>query len=351
MSLYDKVLGCLVGSASADAIGAATECRTTEQIKKYFGGLVKDFQDPPNDTFAQGNKAGQCTDDFWQGYFILNSIIKFKGAVNFDVVKDGFSYWIKHPNYLNFTGPTTRQAMSLIFGDNRQSFQGSLEDKSSPVAKNIINDGNSKASNGGAMKIFSAAVINPGNFDKTLKDACEITKFTHNNTLSISGACAVACAISEALKEDTNMDAIIDAGIRGAKEGFDLAVKENASEVAGPGVVSRIKLAVEIADKHTSWEDAMVEIGDVIGNGLHVSEAVPAAFGLVKASKGNPLDGIFGGVNIGNDTDTIAIMVGGILGAWKGIEAFPKHYLETIDKMNNMDLKKTAQEVVDLVNK
>ncbi|EKK8360998.1 ADP-ribosylglycohydrolase family protein, partial [Salmonella enterica] len=47
----DKVLGCLIGAAMGDAMGAATELRTIEQIKKYFGGWVTDFIKPPADTF------------------------------------------------------------------------------------------------------------------------------------------------------------------------------------------------------------------------------------------------------------------------------------------------------------
>lgn len=40
----NKILGCLVGAAAADAMGAATEVRTQQQIKDYFGGWVTTFQ-------------------------------------------------------------------------------------------------------------------------------------------------------------------------------------------------------------------------------------------------------------------------------------------------------------------
>ncbi|MCU7087587.1 ADP-ribosylglycohydrolase family protein, partial [Salmonella enterica] len=43
----NKILGCLVGAAAADAMGAATEVRTQQQIKDYFGGWVTTFQKPP----------------------------------------------------------------------------------------------------------------------------------------------------------------------------------------------------------------------------------------------------------------------------------------------------------------
>ena len=44
---------------------------------------------------------------------------------------------------------------------------------------------------------------------------------------------------------------------------------------------------------------------NVVGSGLHISEAVPCVFGILIASKGSTMDGIIGAVNIGSDTDTI----------------------------------------------
>ena len=66
--MYDKILGGLLGAAAGDAMGAATETRTRKQIEEKFGGYVTDFIEPPLDTFARGNKAGQVTDDFSVAY-------------------------------------------------------------------------------------------------------------------------------------------------------------------------------------------------------------------------------------------------------------------------------------------
>ena len=74
--LEAKVLGCLVGAAAGDAMGAATELRTREQIERKFGGYVTDFLPPPDDTFARGNRAGQITDDFSCAYVICEQILK-----------------------------------------------------------------------------------------------------------------------------------------------------------------------------------------------------------------------------------------------------------------------------------
>ena len=72
-------------------------------------------------------------------------------------------------------------------------------------------------------------------------------------------------------------------------------------------------------------------------------EAVPAAIGLCVAAKGNTVDGICAAVNIGDDTDTVATMVGGILGALNGIGSMPERYLEIIERENQFDLRRLAK--------
>lgn len=72
----NKILGCLVGAAAAGAMGAATEVRTQQQIKDYFGGWVTTFQKPPADTFGRCNEAGMCTDDFIQAKYIMDALLR-----------------------------------------------------------------------------------------------------------------------------------------------------------------------------------------------------------------------------------------------------------------------------------
>ncbi|MGL5720781.1 MAG: ADP-ribosylglycohydrolase family protein [Brevinema sp.] len=345
----NKILGCLAGAAIADAMGAATECRSTEQIIEYFGDYVTDFKDPPKDTFGRCNTAGMCTDDFIQGYYILESILDHKGTIDTETMKQAFKRWLDYPFYTNFTGPTTRSAMQSIFGDKRASLQGDLESKEPPVK--IVNDGNAKSSNGGAMKIYCVGVLNPGNVDKAIDDAIKVTRFTHNNTLSISGACSVAAAISEALTEESTLKSIFEAGLYGAQKGYDLAYESGADRVAGPSVIARIPLAISIGEKKGSWKPAIGELADIIGNGLHVSEAVPAAFGCIAASQDNAMNAIYAAINMGNDTDTIGIMAGAIMGAYKGFSAFNEDQLNIVNKMNKFDLRATTNQIIDLIGK
>lgn len=339
----NKILGCLVGAAAADAMGAATEVRTQQQIKDYFGGWGTTFQKPPADTFGRCNEAGMCTDDFIQAKYIMDALLRHQRQVSDEAMREAFQQWLDYPYYANFTGPTTRAAMKAIFNDNRASLQGELEGEKQSVQ--IINKGNAEATNGAAMKIWPAAVLHPGDIDAAIECALQICRFTHNNVLAMSGAAAMAAATSEALRAQTNADSIIAAGIYGAQRGYLLAQEQGAMMVAGPSVARRIELAVDIGKRHRHWETAVVELADIIGSGLHVSEAVPAAFGLFACCPNSAVDAIISGVNIGNDTDTVATMVGAISGAFHGVEAFPADYLTTLDRMNHFDLAELARQI------
>lgn len=60
------------------------------------------------------------------------------------------------------------------------------------------------------------------------------------------------------------------------------------------------------------------------------------------------MDGICAAVNIGDDTDTVATMVGGILGALHGADAFPEHYFKVIEEANGFGLDALAEKMVRL---
>lgn len=340
---YQKILGCLIGAAAGDAMGAATEVRTQQQIRDYFGGWVTGFEKPPADTFGRCNEAGMCTDDFIQAKYIMDALLNHHRQVSDEAMREAFQRWLAYPFYANFTGPTTRAAMRAIFNDARESLQGELEGEKQSVQ--IINKGNAEATNGAAMKIWPAAVLHPGNIEQAIRCALDICRFTHNNVLAMSGAAAMAASISEALEGVTSAESIIAAGIYGADRGYTLAAEQGAMLVAGPSVARRIELAVSIGKRHASWETAIVEIADIIGSGLHVSEAVPAAFGLFACSPGSAVDAVISAVNIGNDTDTVATMVGALSGAFHGADAFPADYLTTVDRVNDFNLAALARQI------
>lgn len=347
-TLDSKVLGSLVGAAAGDALGAATELRTIEQIKADFGGWVTTFVAPPKDTFGRCNEAGMCTDDFTQGKYILEAALDQSGEVSREVLSKAFKRWMDHPFYPNFTGPTTRAAMQRLFNDTRESLQGNAEPSEPTQDVVLINNGNASATNGAAMKAWSASMLSLGTPEDLIATTYEIARFTHNNVISVSGACAISTAVNAALSDGTTLRDVLEVAIKGADQGYAHAEQHGAMMMAGPSVARRIELAIQIGEKHASWESAVSELADIIGTGLHASEAVPAVLGILACCGDDPEQAILAGVNIGNDTDTVATMVGSILGALHGIEALPSNYLPVLNEANNFELEDLAVRVLQL---
>lgn len=334
MELKKKVFGSLLGAAVGDAMGAATELRTKEQIKERFGGLVREIITPPDDTFARGAQAGSVTDDFSLAYYTAQAILDRNGVIDEKTANQALLSWAENKTfYEKYAGPTTRAAVESLKGVETVN----------PYA--FICCDNAKASNGSAMKIAPVGLFFPGRPEEAVKAAITICRPTHNNNLSIEGACAIAAAVSEALRKESNLYSVVQAGLYGARCGAALS-KGSCVVLAGPSVQKRMKLAIQIGLTAADLDEATTEIADIVGSGLHISEAVPAAFGIMVAAKGNLMEAIIGAVNIGSDTDTIATMVGAVLGALCGSNAEIEKYLDLIQSVNGFDITAMAEEIV-----
>lgn len=339
---YEKVLGSLLGCAIGDAMGAVTENLTFDQIREKYPNKVLDLLVPDVSAFAYGNQAGQVTDDFSQTYLLTQQILKH-GSVCREAVEDMLLAWSNMPVYFNrFAGPTTRFAIA-------QLKQARLGEDAAPQEKKVV-DYAAQATNGSAMKIAPAGLFAQGNVDQAITYAFEIARVTHNNQLAISGACAVAAAIATSMNEGATLYDLVNAAFEGAKQGETLGMQHGRT-VGGASVVARMNLALSIALSAQEKEQKLRQLYDVVGTGLHISEAVPAAIGILVICQGDPWESICEAVNIGYDTDTVAAIVGSMAGALHGTQHIPSHYLSLIEEVNEMKIADLAQAVCDFLQK
>lgn len=336
--MYNRILGGLIGAGAGDAMGAATEARTTEQIKEYFGHEVTDFETPPADTFGGGNVPGQLTDDFSSAYFVARHIADHNGKVTEKIVQEAMIEWSEHKEFFDrFAGPTTRLAIRRYKGEHIEE----------PKGVRLVTR---QATNGAAMKISPIGLLNAGDIDRAIRDAVTVTMVTHDNYLAISGGCAVAAAVSRAVMPDADVYSILMAGLYGAREGERIG-RETARDVAGPSVVKRMEMAIDIGLGPGTAREKMAELGQRIGAGLHISEAVPCAFGFFAANQGDAMGTIIGAVNVGYDTDTIATMAGAMAGAYQGADKYPEHFLPVLERVNHLEIVKLAKDLTKIGEK
>lgn len=332
VEVYDKIYGSFLGAAVGDAMGAVTETKTTDMILEKFGGYIEDFVTPPDDCYVRGRLAGSVTDDFSLAYFTAFELIKCKGKVTEKVAENSLLTWSEYPEFFSLAGPTTQCAVLALKGKKCQR------------TEEQIGCNNMFATDGAAMKIFPVGLINPGNLDKAIEEAAIMCMPTHPYNVTISSAAAIAAAVAKAMEANVELDDVLEAGIYGAKRGYELGNKIG-KPLAVPSVEKRIKLAVEIGKKGLSWEETMRELADVIGSGISASEAIPCAFGILAANPNDTMGAIRMSANIGNDTDTIGTMVGAIAGALYGAKTIPEKFLDTINNVNGFDLERVAQDI------
>lgn len=324
MEHYDRVLGCFYGAAVGDAMGAATETMTPQMIRERFGGYVDKLLPAGPGTFLDGCPAGFVTDDFSLAFFTAQQILQENGAVTMQCAQNALLRWAQHPAYFRFAGPSTSAAVRQILGEQP------------PAAAYTLACDNARATNGSAMKIFPAGLKNPGRLDQAVQDAVTLCLPTHANAASLSAAGAIAAAVSAAAA-GAGLPDVLDAGFYGAREGA-----KHGAPVSVASVERRMELAVSIGSKGLGWEQTMLELSAVVGAGLSANEAIPCVFGILAASGKDCMQAITMGVNIGNDTDTVATMAGAIAGAMHGADAIPADMAQQICRVNQMDIPAVA---------
>lgn len=331
--LHDKILGSLAAAVIGDAMGAATEQRSFDEIVHLYGGPVREFFRPPPDSpFAAGREAAQITDDSGQMLAMAEALIETRGALTVDAVARHLLRWAEDAEvFRRFAGPTTRAAIEeLRRGADPRTVgrQGRLTSMGT--------------SNGAAMRVAPAGLAHPGDIDGAIRDAVIMCLPSHATQLAISGACAVAAGVACALRTDADVYAVVQAAFQGAVRGEEIGRREGRT-VAGPSVIRRMELAVALATRHRSVLDAIRDIHAYVGSGLHIAEAVPAAVGIFVSAGGDPLEAIVGGVNIGDDTDTVAVIAGSLAGALRGARSLPRPLIEQVERANDLDLDRVAR--------
>jgi ADP-ribosylglycohydrolase len=338
--LYDHVLGSLATAALGDAMGAATEQHEISEIIALHGGLLRELVAPSDETFSAGNLPGQITDDTSQMFALAEAMIEADGELTEEAWVQKLLHWSQTSPMSRMMGPTTRPLLEAIAAGKDPSEIG----RSGFSKRRLASFG---ATNGAAMRIAPAGLLFPGDPEGAVRMAWLTSRPTHDTQIAAAGAGAIAAGVARALEVGAGVEAVTEACLWGARFGEELGAREGR-RVPGPNVARRIEIAVEDAIRADDLEDALRRIEASVGNSVMTVESVPAAVGIFVAAKGDPLETIVGGTNIGNDTDTVAAMAGSLAGALRGIGAVPAGMFETLKVVNSEDIEGIANGLTDL---
>jgi len=205
-------------------------------------------------------------------------------------------------------GPSTRRAVEAVLAGVPPEDAGAAGD-----------------TNGAAMRVAPVGVATPPDDLEALVDEVRrASHVTHNTSLALAGAAAVAAAVSAGVA-GASVPTAINVGIAAARLGA-----RHGRWVAGADVAARLQWAAGLM-KDSEPAAAADVIYTLVGTSLAAQESVPAAFAVLSAVPDDPWRACLLAASLGGDCDTIAAMAGAIAGACHGLTAFPPHAVATVD--------------------
>ena len=343
--MNDKIYGALLGAAAGDAMASATDGKSYGEIIDIYGKDVRDFIKPDENTFSGDRAKAQFTDAFSIPYYLCEELISNGGKASIELGRNALRKWGKS-EYFRFAGMTTKKVVNALNDSETTdlwAYSGHLGNKLFKGHYYAL------SSNGSACKAFVSGLAHPGDTDGAIRDCVEITMSSHDDPLSISGACAIAAAVAECFNEDASIFGVVQTAIEAAEEGK--AIGESRPDVwdyPGPSTARRLEYAQQIALKYKS-ADAAGELRDIIGCGPEVAETVPVALGLFIARRNEPIEALYDAVNIGDETCAMATVTGALLGAFYGSSIFPTEWEQIINDANGISITGLAEKFSGLI--
>ncbi|HEX4089130.1 MAG TPA: ADP-ribosylglycohydrolase family protein [Trebonia sp.] len=324
----DRARGALYGLAIGDALGMPTQLLSRRQVADRWGPMLTGFEAAPADhPIAAGLPAGSVTDDTEQAVLLGRLLVRGHGTVDPGQLAADLLAWERDMaarGSLDLLGPSTKRALQAVHEGTPPAEAGRHGD-----------------TNGAAMRITPVGIATAPGSLPALVDAVQQASFvTHNTSIALAGAAAVAAAVSAGIDgadAATATEAATAAARLGAQRGH---------WTAGADVAARIDWAVGLVAGASPQRAAEV-IDTLVGTSLATQESVPAAFAVLSAVPADPWAACLLAASLGGDSDTIAAMAGAIGGACHGLAAFPPHAIETVDR-TGLDLSGLADSLIKL---
>ena len=322
----DRAMGALVGGALGDALGMPTQLLSPARIAELYGhveGFVAPVADHPG---SKGLPAGTITDDTEQalllGRILVDSGERFDHARWVNALLD-WERDVKARGSYDLLGPSTKRAIDAI-NDGVPAEEA----------------GRGGDTNGAAMRIAPVGIMMPPvPLDALVAKVAETCRATHNTSIAIASAAAVAAAVSSGVA-GSDWRAASERAVAAAQMGAALG-----HWVTGGDIAARIAWAQELVSGK-SEKDAIKLIVDLVGTGVASQESVPAAFAVLEVAEGDAWRAAVIAANLGGDTDTIGAIAAGMAGACTGLSRLPQ---DRIAALKGIDLAEVRALAGDLV--
>lgn len=327
-TVTDRALGALYGLALGDALGMPTQIMSRTSITERFGRVAGFEAGPEDNPVAAGMPAGSVTDDTDQAVIVGELLVRGGGHIDPNDFARALLTWeagMKAKGSLDLLGPSTKAALDAVT-------------RGVPVTET----GRTGTTNGAAMRVTPVGVaFRAQPLEEFVDRVVESCQVTHDTTIGVAGAAAVAAAVSTAMEGHgltRALDAAEEAAAAGARRGH---------WVAGADIAARIRWARALVAGRP-LDEAVDTISALIGTSVASQESVPAAFAVLALAGDDPWRACLLAANLGGDCDTIGAIAGAVSGALAGLSGLPADAVATLRSVNGLHLEPLAAELLAL---
>ncbi len=290
--LQDKFRGALLGCFLGDAFGAGFEGMTPGRVRFHIGNLSR-----PSTRYY--------TDDTDMTLALTESLIQC-GQIDPEDVAKQFS---KHCDLTRgYAAGTINAVLALRAGL-----------KWHQVARIIFENGS--FGNGAAMRVSPIGLFYHDDVATLQEAAVKQANITHVHLLGQWGAVMQACSVGLAV-------------IQSPKEPFTgETAMVHLREVLWRGPIEYVRALNKIEEMLAQRRKlGAEEVVQSLGNGVEAHFSVPSACYIALTYSPDFCDAVRAAISLGGDTDTIAAMVGAIVGAHVGEKRLPAEWIEQLEE-------------------
>jgi len=312
----ENYIGCLVGGAIGDALGAPIEFMSAQELKcKYGESGVTDYVE-----FKDGH--GEITDDTQMTLFtaeaVLRSICRAKtrgiwGAIS-SITYNAYKMWLITQNEIPIIGKTDSWLMDIpdLYKKRAPGMTCLSALKENDLSLDTLSTNNSKGC-GGVMRVAPAGLVfHEMNF--AFENGCILAKITHGHPSGYLSAGFFAALIS-GINNGLSLNQSVE-------QSLELLKKEKDSEEC----VHFIKRAVLLSKMK---KPSPQTIG-TLGAGWVAEEAIAIAIYCSLYFQNDFEAGVLAAVNHGGDSDSTGAITGNILGLINGIRSIPTDWVRNL---------------------
>jgi poly(ADP-ribose) glycohydrolase ARH3 len=288
----DRCIGCLLGTACGDILGAGVEGWPAAEIRETFGEL-RDFAD-------SGRGFGCYTDDTQMTLALATSLVEC-GRVDAEHVSAKYAEF--YEGWRGYGGAAHRVMQALRTGADYRG-TGRLQFPEGSFG------------NGGAMRIAPVGLAyRHGDAEALHRAVQDALVCTHVHPEAVDGAFVQARAVAWAATTDP----------------ADFDPQHLLRELHRVSRTTIVKAKLEALASGLREDDSDLFVIAKVGNGIRASEAVAAALWALLRYGSDPEECIIRAVGFGGDTDTIGAMTGALVGALHGSSWFPARWYDNIE--------------------